>query len=91
MSTNRYAMLYTSSKAAMAIGYMPTSSNYYDELDQHGVKVIKIRRDGDSPALSPPMSPFKKSDYPIFIPFYLVWDRNSSNKCVNGFSRFVAQ
>lgn len=57
-----------------AVGYIPTTSPSYK---RRGVKPIGIQRDDGSPAMMPTEGPSRETDFPVTIPFLLVWDGKS--------------
>ncbi len=75
---------------SLAIGYMPTTTVYFSDMEKEGVKIIKLKKDEKSPPIALEGSIAKETDYPVALPFYLYWDSNRQNSCLMDFVEFIA-
>jgi phosphate transport system substrate-binding protein len=89
MST--YSTTVTVCSRSYGIGYIPTTTVFFDKLDERGVKILKIKKDADSQPYQLAGGVSRESLYPISVAFYLYWNANNANPCVKGFADFSAQ
>lgn len=73
---------------AYAIGYIPTTTVYFDKLGDRGVKIIKIKKDDNSPPYSLAGGVSKQTSYPISVPFLMYWNSKSNDPCLHGLVDF---
>jgi phosphate transport system substrate-binding protein len=76
---------------SLAIGYIPTSSTYYHNMDTAGVKELKIRLDDRSPAMTAPVGLVNDTTFPVNIPLIFMWNKQSNDPCVPDFVDFVGK
>ena len=74
-----------------AIGYIPTTTTYFHNLGQRGVKLISFKKDAASAPYHLSGGVTKQSSYPISVPFLLYWNSKLENQCVKGFVDFIEQ
>jgi phosphate transport system substrate-binding protein len=75
---------------SLAIGYMPTTSAYFANMEKEGVKIIRLKKDEKSLAISLEAGIAKETTYPVAVPFYFYWDSNRQSSCLMDFVEFVA-
>jgi phosphate transport system substrate-binding protein len=73
---------------AFGIGYIPTTTVYFDTLADRGVKVIRIRKDSGSPPYQLASGVARETMYPISIPFLMYWNAKLDNPCTKAFAEF---
>lgn len=73
---------------SFAIGYIPTTTVYFNRLEERGVKILRIKKDAYAPPYQLTSGVAKESLYPISLKFYLYWDSKTQNPCVKGFVDF---
>jgi phosphate transport system substrate-binding protein len=71
-----------------AIGYIPTTTTFFDTMGERGVKVLKIKKDANFPPYQLPVGVARETQYPIAVPFYLYWNTKIDNPCVKRFVDF---
>ncbi|MEW6114759.1 MAG: substrate-binding domain-containing protein [Thermodesulfobacteriota bacterium] len=89
MST--YSTTVTVCSRSFGIGYIPTTTVFFDKLDERGVKILKIKKDADSQPYQLAGGVSRESLYPISVAFHLYWNANTAGPCVQGFADFSAQ
>lgn len=72
-----------------AIGYIPTSTAYFKNYEQEGIKILGIKKTDDSPPMKPTYGAAKQTDYPVKTMFYYYWNAKSDNKCLSDFADFA--
>jgi phosphate transport system substrate-binding protein len=70
---------------SLAIGYIPTTTVFYDKLSERGVKIIKIKKDANSKPYEVARGVARQTMYPISIDFVLAWNAKLQNPCIKGF------
>ena len=86
MQTYRHMVNYCSKSGF--IGYIPTTSHYFRNLDDRGVKTIPVKTGDESAPIFPPSGLVNDSHYPIMTPFYLYWNTRQDSPCVVNFPSF---
>lgn len=76
---------------SFAIGYMPTTTIHFDRLAEHGIKIIRIKKDANSEPYQLAQGVASESLYPISVDFYLYWNSKQDGTCTNGFAEFCAK
>jgi len=66
---------------SFAIGYIPTTSIFFKDIQKYGVKPIAVKQDANARAIFPSEGVVKETDYPITIPFYLCWNAKTAPEC----------
>lgn len=72
-----------------AIGYIPTSTVYFKNLEKEGLKILGIKKSADGPPMKPTYGAAKQTDYPVKTMFYYYWDAKSDNRCLAGLAEFA--
>jgi phosphate transport system substrate-binding protein len=75
---------------SFAIGYIPTTTTYFDKLEERGVKIIEIKQNVNSKPFQLSGGVSRESSYPISIGVYFYWSAKSENPCTKGLVNFVA-
>jgi phosphate transport system substrate-binding protein len=70
---------------ALGIGYIPTTTMYFDNLSERGVKIIKIKKDINAKPYEVARGVASQTMYPISIDFVLAWNAKLANPCITGF------
>lgn len=71
-----------------AIGYIPGTSPSFEGRQ---IKAIGVKNDATSQAILPRAGALKKTDFPVTVPFLLVWDGKSAKAdCLRGYAEFCA-
>jgi phosphate transport system substrate-binding protein len=70
------------------IGYIPTTTVYFDTLADRGVKIIRIKKDAASAPYQLASGVARETMYPISIPFLMYWNAKMENPCTKGFADF---
>ncbi len=86
MST--YNMTLTVCGKSMAIGYIPTSTTFFDKIGEGGVKILSLKKDEHSAPYPLSGGVTKETLYPISTSFHYYWNRNANNPCVQQFVDF---
>ncbi len=73
---------------SLAIGYIPTTTTYFHNLGERGVKLINIKQDANSAPYKLLGGVAKESSYPISVPFLMYWNSKLENQCVKSFVDF---
>jgi phosphate transport system substrate-binding protein len=73
---------------SFAIGYIPTTTVYFDRLAERGAKILKIKKDDNSEAYPLSGGVAKNTPYPISVDFMLYWNSKLENPCTKGFADF---
>lgn len=84
-----YRTTVTVCSKSWAIGYIPTSTAYFKNALQEGIKILGIKKTPDEPPMKPTHGASKQSDYPVKTMFYYYWDAKSDNKCMADFANFA--
>jgi phosphate transport system substrate-binding protein len=74
---------------SFGIGYIPTTTTYFDKLEERGVKIIRIKQDANSKPFQLASGVSKDTSYPISIGVYFYWNAKVDNPCTKGFVDFV--
>jgi phosphate transport system substrate-binding protein len=74
---------------SFGIGYIPTTTTYFDKLEERGVKIIRIKQDANSKPFQLAAGVSKDASYPISIGVYFYWNSKVDNACAKGFVNFV--
>jgi len=74
---------------SFAIGYIPTTTSYFDKLEERGVKIIKIRQDANSVPFQLAKGMSSEASYPISVGVHLYWNAKSENPCTKGLVDFL--
>jgi phosphate transport system substrate-binding protein len=74
---------------SFGIGYIPTTTTYFDKLEERGVKIIRIRQDANSKPFQLAGGVSKDASYPISIGVYFYWNAKLDNPCAKGLVDFV--
>jgi len=64
------------------IGYIPTTTTYFDALRERRVKVLNIKKDANFTPYQLPVGVARETQYPVSVPFYLYWNSKSDDLCV---------
>lgn len=77
---------------AYAIGYIPTTTTYFSQIGERGVKIIQVKKDVNSPPyqLSGGLLA-KDSEYPVSVGFLMYWNASADDQCTKGFVDFVGK
>jgi ABC-type phosphate transport system substrate-binding protein len=75
---------------SLAIGYMPTTSVYFGNMDKEGIRIIRLRKDEKSPPIPLEAGMSKETSYPVAVPFYLYWNSKTQNSCILNFVEHIA-
>ena len=86
MST--YNMTLTVCGKSFAIGYIPTSTTFFDKIGEGGVKILSLKKDENSAAYPLSGGVTKETMYPISTSFYYYWNQKLNNPCVQQFVDF---
>ncbi len=74
---------------SFAIGYMPTSTSFFDKIEERGVKILSLRKQADSAPYPLASGVTRETLYPISVAFTLYWNSQSNNPCIKGFADFA--
>jgi phosphate transport system substrate-binding protein len=74
---------------SFAIGYIPTSTAFFDKIEDQGVKVLDLKKQADSAPYPLASGVTRETLYPISVAFILYWDSKSDNPCIKGFADFA--
>jgi len=74
---------------SFAIGYMPTTTTFFDKIEDRGVKVLDLKKRPDSEPFPLASGVTRETFYPISVAFILYWNSKSDNPCIKGFADFV--
>ena len=74
---------------SLAIGYIPTTTTYFDKLEERGVKIIKIKQDANSAPFQLAKGMSSEASYPISVGVHLYWNAKSENACIKGLVDFL--
>lgn len=86
---NSYNTTVAACSVSFAIGYIPTTTTYFDRMRERGVKVLNIRKDTDSAPYPLRGGVLKDTTYPIAITFWMYWNAKSDHPCLDGFVDFL--
>jgi phosphate transport system substrate-binding protein len=75
---------------SLAIGYIPTTTTYFDKLEERGVKIIKIKQDATSRPFQLARGVSKESSYPISVGVHVYWNAKSESPCIKGLVDFLS-
>ena len=73
------------------IGYIPTTTIYFDKLQERGVKVVKIKKDAKSSPYQLTSGVAKETLYPISVDFLIYWNSKNAHPCVQRFVDFAVK
>ena len=73
---------------AFAIGYIPTTTIYFDKLHDRGAKIIRIKKDANSAPYQLGAGVARETLYPISVNFLLYWNSKQDSTCTAGFAEF---
>ncbi len=73
---------------SFAIGYIPTSTTFFDKMGEGGVKMVSLKKDEHSVPYPMSGGVTKESLYPISTRFLYYWNRKADNPCVEEFVNF---
>jgi phosphate transport system substrate-binding protein len=76
-----------SRKKPPAISYAPLTDAAKAE-QQKLVKIVPLRKDGQSPAIRPSPATLKDGSYPLILPLYFYWDDSTVRPIVKTFVEF---
>ena len=77
-----------SCRNSSAIGYIPTTSHYFNDVPGRGVKAIAVKAgDNEAPRLPAP-GMVGETNYPITIPLDLYWNAKDESPCIAPFPAF---
>lgn len=74
---------------SFAIGYIPTSTSFFDKIEDLGVKVLDLKKQADSAPYPLASGVTRETLYPISVSFILYWNSTSDNPCIKGFADFA--
>lgn len=86
---NSYNTTVAACSVSFAIGYIPTTTTYFDRIRERGAKVLRIRKDADSAPYPLRGGVLKETAYPIAITFWMYWNAKSDHPCIDGFINFL--
>ncbi|MBI4966142.1 MAG: substrate-binding domain-containing protein [Desulfomonile tiedjei] len=89
MVMSSYNTTVTVCSRSYGIGYIPTTTVFFEKLDERGVKLIKIKKDANSAPYQLAGGVSKETSYPISIPFLMYWNSRSDNSCIQGLLGFA--
>jgi phosphate transport system substrate-binding protein len=75
---------------SLAVGYMPTTSFYFANMNKEGIKIIALRKDAKSPVTQLQAGIARDLDYPASVPFYLYRNEKNQNPCLMKFVDYIA-
>jgi len=74
---------------SFAIGYIPTSTAFFDKIEDQGVKVLDLKKQADSAPYPLASGVTRETLYPISVAFILYWNPKSDNPCIKAFADFA--
>ncbi len=74
---------------SFAVGYIPTTTTYFDKLEERGVKIVNIKQNANSAPFQLASGVSREPSYPISIGVYLYWNAKSENPCTKGLVDFL--
>jgi phosphate transport system substrate-binding protein len=76
---------------SFAVGYIPTTTAFFDKIEERGVKVLNLKKQTGSAPYQLASGVTRESLYPISVGFLLYWNSKSDNPCIKGFAEFAAE
>ncbi|MBI4962852.1 MAG: substrate-binding domain-containing protein [Desulfomonile tiedjei] len=74
---------------SFAIGYLPTSTSFFDKIGERGVKILSLKKSADSAPYPLASGVTRETLFPISVGFYLYWNSQTDNPCIKGFGDFA--
>jgi phosphate transport system substrate-binding protein len=74
---------------SFGVGYIPTTTTYFDKLGERGVKILKIKQDANSAPFQLARGVSREASYPISIGVHLYWNAKSDNPCTKGLVEYL--
>ena len=74
---------------SFGIGYLPTTTTYFDKLEERGVKIINIKQNANSAPFQLAGGVSREASYPISVGVHLYWNAKSENPCTKGLVDFL--
>jgi phosphate transport system substrate-binding protein len=86
-----YSMALNVCGKSFAIGYIPTTTAFFDKIEERGVKVLNLKKQEGSMPYQLASGVTRETLYPISVAALLYWNSKSDNPCIKGFAEFAAE